>query len=148
MTVDAQKFDGIARTLATGSSRRSVLRGLAGGALAAVGLSRAAQAVPMDKVDLCHYDADTDTYHSISVSGNALDAHLAHGDFLDEGTGCVPAVYHCYWLSNQGEGWIIGGFADENTTEAECIALDSCSPGGGGQSGGGCYQWSPVDPDG
>jgi hypothetical protein len=34
----------------------------------------------MDKVDVCHYDAETDTWETLSINGNALKAHLAHGD--------------------------------------------------------------------
>lgn len=38
---------------------------------------------PKDKVDICHYSEDEDTWHVINVSLNALDAHLAHGDAVD-----------------------------------------------------------------
>lgn len=34
----------------------------------------------MKKVDVCHYDADTDTWKTININKNALKAHLAHGD--------------------------------------------------------------------
>lgn len=50
------------------------------------------------KVDLCHYDADTDTWHVISVSENALNAHLNHGDVLlvdADGDGYVAAENEC-----------------------------------------------------
>ena len=33
------------------------------------------------KVDVCHYDAETDTWKTINISENALKAHLKHGDF-------------------------------------------------------------------
>lgn len=33
------------------------------------------------KVEVCHYDADTDTWKTLSISENALEAHLSHGDF-------------------------------------------------------------------
>jgi len=32
------------------------------------------------KVTICHYDADLDKYHSITISTNAEEAHMAHGD--------------------------------------------------------------------
>lgn len=77
--MDKRKFDAIAKNLASGSSRRTVIGGLFGGALALTGLSRAA-GKPVGKVDICHYDEETDSFHIISVSENALDAHTNHGD--------------------------------------------------------------------
>jgi len=35
----------------------------------------------LPKVDVCHYDADTDTWKTLSINENALKAHLDHGDF-------------------------------------------------------------------
>lgn len=32
------------------------------------------------KVDVCHFDGDTGAFRVINVSGNALPAHIAHGD--------------------------------------------------------------------
>jgi hypothetical protein len=32
------------------------------------------------KTDVCHYDADSGSYHKINISDNAFSAHLAHGD--------------------------------------------------------------------
>ena len=77
--MDTQKFDALVKNLASGASRRSVIGGLFGGALGISGLSRAAGA-PADKVDICHYDDETGLFHLINVSGNALDAHINHGD--------------------------------------------------------------------
>ena len=37
-------------------------------------------AAKAEKVDLCHFDEDTGTYHLINVSKNALSAHVDHGD--------------------------------------------------------------------
>lgn len=39
-----------------------------------------AGAAPADKIDVCHYDADTDLFEPINISGNAFDKHMAHGD--------------------------------------------------------------------
>lgn len=48
------------------------------------------------------------------------------------------AAAQCYWLSNEGEGWL----ARPDLTEAgHCFEMDSCS-GGVGLSGGGCYKWA------
>ena len=45
---------------------------------------------PAPKVDVCHRTGDGE-FHLINVSGNALDAHLAHGDALAE-PGPVPGL--------------------------------------------------------
>lgn len=52
----------------------------------------------------------------------------------------------CFWLSNTTDEW--GPAPQGAVSEAQCQALDSCQPGGGGQSGGGCYKWtaSATDP--
>ena len=48
------------------------------------------------------------------------------------------AVAQCYWLSNEGAGWL----ERPDLPDAElCFEMDSCS-GGGGLSGGGCYKWA------
>lgn len=80
--MQTQTFDEITRLLASSSSRRKLLRGMVGGTMAAVGLRVGAGAAQGPKQDICHYDADTGTYHHINVSQNALDAHLAHGDLV------------------------------------------------------------------
>lgn len=36
------------------------------------------------KVNVCHYDADTDTWKTLNINGNALEAHLNHGDYEGE----------------------------------------------------------------
>jgi len=43
------------------------------------------------KVTVCHYDADTDTWKTISINENALKAHLEHGDRV--GGGCEDYTY-------------------------------------------------------
>ena len=46
-------------------------------------LATQAFAAPAPKVDVCHVPpGNPANFHTISVSGNALPAHLAHGDFL------------------------------------------------------------------
>jgi hypothetical protein len=82
--MDGRGFDSLTRRFATGLTRRSVVRGIvgAGAAVAATRMVVPAGAAPQKKVDICHYDADTGLYHRINVNGNALDAHLAHGDVL------------------------------------------------------------------
>lgn len=53
--------------------------GLALGTLLAMSIP--AIAGPAPKVDVCHYDADSGTYHVINISENAFEAHVNHGDY-------------------------------------------------------------------
>ena len=53
--MDGNNFDDLTRKLATGASRRSVLRGLLGGAAALGGLKATdALAAKMDQITICH----------------------------------------------------------------------------------------------
>ena len=56
-------------------------------------------------VDVCHYDADAETYTTISVSESAVQSHLDHGDSLGE----------CQSLSDGGLH-----FSDGNVVEIDC----------------------------
>ena len=65
--------------------------------------SFAAQAAPKEKVQVCHKDSEV-----IEVSGNALDAHRGHGD----------------WLVSEGRcGAPDGGGDDEFDTYEECLEV-------------------------
>lgn len=50
----------------------------------------------------------------------------------------TAAGAQCYWLSNEGAGWLV---RPDLTTARACFEMDSCS-GGAGLSGGGCYKWA------
>jgi hypothetical protein len=78
--MDGRGFDDLVRRLATGRSRRSVLRGVIGGgaALAATKAGTSLAALN-DKVDICHFDGTT--YKRKSISESAVPEHLGHGDF-------------------------------------------------------------------
>lgn len=79
--MDGKGFDALARRLATGRSRRSVLRGLVGGGAALVAVrTGTVLAASEGKTAVCHFSKDLGTYEPISVSVNAVEAHLAHGD--------------------------------------------------------------------
>lgn len=55
-----------------------------------------------------------------------------------DGPAAPAAAAQCYWLSNEGAGWV----ARPDLADAElCFEMDSCS-GGVGLSGGGCYKWA------
>jgi hypothetical protein len=44
-----------------------------------------------DKATICHYDSETDTWITINISMNALEAHKKHGDKYDwDGDGFYP----------------------------------------------------------
>lgn len=46
------------------------------------GLIRSSSQTHTDKITLCHVPGNTNKAHSIAVSGNAVFAHMAHGDYL------------------------------------------------------------------
>src|SRR5690349_12690899 len=83
--MDGKNFDELTRKLATGASRRSVLRGLLGGAAALGGLKATdTLAAKETKIPLCHATASaSNPYVQITVANSAadLDPHFKHGDF-------------------------------------------------------------------
>jgi hypothetical protein len=44
---------------------------------------------PQDKVNVCHRTGNG-SFHEINISGNALPAHMAHGDVLPDEYGDCP----------------------------------------------------------
>ena len=66
--------------------------------LAIVAVDSPVGAAPEDKVTICHKPG-TDAEHEITVSGNALDAHLAHGDVVGP---CGPPPVPCNQLTTAG----------------------------------------------
>ena len=142
--MDTHRFDDLTRSLASGSSRRTVLRGLLGGVAALTGFrAGSTAAAPAAKIDVCHYDADTGTYHKINISQNASDTHLAHGDNADigcaegqtlntdtcacEAAGPCPDC-NCFscWGTTEGEFFCVFagtlGFLFPCTSSADCPA--------------------------
>jgi hypothetical protein len=87
--MDNERFDALIRALGNGATRRGALGLLAGAAGLALGEAEARRrnrrgsraSVPVGKVTICHHDQDTNTWHPITISANALDAHAKHGDF-------------------------------------------------------------------
>ncbi|HET9658945.1 MAG TPA: hypothetical protein VFP05_01340 [Thermomicrobiales bacterium] len=103
--MDGNGFDELTRRLATGRSRRSVLRGLMAGGTALVA-ARAGTSLAAPKVDLCHWDASSGTYQWLSISQNGwLTGHKDQHpeDFLRSncctagecGTDTICATYSC-----------------------------------------------------
>ena len=66
-----------------------------------------------EKVDIFHLDSDTGEYHTINVSVNALDAHLAHGDTLGD---CNDNLI-CHWEDPANNIWETLLVSDENLQE-------------------------------
>lgn len=55
------------------------------------------------KVDVCHYSEDTNDWHLISISLNAVSTHLAHGDIIIDEDGDGYAVFNdCNILNDNG----------------------------------------------
>jgi hypothetical protein len=147
--MDGNSFDDWTRRLAAGRSRRSVLRGMVAGSAAVVAARAGSSlAAPGGKVSLCHLTGNG-SYQSISVSQNAVGAHLAHGDAVCTESeycgeyGCCANVRleaaGCFWMENTS-----GRFCWEPRvhTFEDCQALDACGEGGGGESVTGCYKWA------
>jgi hypothetical protein len=82
--MDASRFDELARRLATETSRRRLLAGIASGALGgALSALRSQRGVANDKVFICHLTGSTtNPVVLIEVSVNAIPAHQAHGDAI------------------------------------------------------------------
>ena len=55
-----------------------------------------------EKVDVCHLNGNGE-YHTITINANALDAHLAHGDYEGECTDCDPAS--CFFCDENYIGY-------------------------------------------
>ncbi len=65
-------------------------------AVIGMGLTGPAMAAQQDKVELCHVTgSQTNPIVLIEVSGNSLDAHLAHGDFSPTNNGIDDESIQC-----------------------------------------------------
>lgn len=134
--MDQERFDQMTRALASGQSRRGVLKGLVGsvlgGALAGMGL--ASGAAKPAKVGICHWDKDNGSYTYIEVSERAVRAHAAHGDMthIDPETdesNCGACGKTC----NPGES-CVGGTCKCGTNDA-CNPNETCEVGTGSSAG-------------
>jgi hypothetical protein len=134
--VDHEQFDGLVRALGSGATRRGalgLLAGVAGLGLGGVeakrqgkkqrgkGRVRAQEANP-NKRDICHFDAETGTYHLINIDDSAVQKHLDnHGDFFPAAeNGCCTDA-DC----GDNEACVV----DEETRTGSCEAI-GCSPVG------------------
>ncbi len=127
--MDDRRFDDLARQLATGRTRRALLKGLFGGSVAilATGTGSALAKPNADKkVTVCHYDDDTGQYSEISIAQQALDAHLQHHHGDSVGTClCTPLSCASLGCGQQQDG--CGGIIDCGCcTDADCEASTDC----------------------
>jgi hypothetical protein len=117
--MDGRNFDDLARKLATGVSRRTVLRGLIGGGAALGGL-RGARAMAASKVTICHFPpGNPGNLQLIEVGSGAVSEHLAHGDTVYGGC-CVDA--DCPAMS--GDCGVLAGCQADGSGTSSCVYAD------------------------
>ena len=125
--MDGKNFDELTRSLATSRSRRSVLRGLIGGGAALVAM-RAGSSQAASKVLICHYPpGNPGNVHVISVSANAVAAHVAnHGDTV---LGTVESCTDCGDVCTAVDACTPAECtADGCNTASVCTDVDTCTP--------------------
>lgn len=171
--MDSERFDGLIRALGEGTTRRGalgVLAGLAGLGLGEVAAKRRhrgrgkggvrAQAANPNKVDVCHFDEESGTFHLINIDDNAVQKHIDnHGDFFPAAEGGCCTDADC----GENEACQV----DEEANTGSCVSV-GCSPVGtacGGNPTGcnensgcscgatvdgttACFQWNQCGADG
>jgi len=101
------------------------------------------------KVDVCHYDADLDTYKLINIAQPAVNAHEKHGDgfpgeavpgevnyVFDDSCSPEPVPTECsdvqFLLNSSGNQFLLDVYSVDNTsiiTKVEFITLDNVQIG-------------------
>ncbi len=99
-----------------------------------------------NKVTLCHFDSDNDSWHSITINENALEAHLKHGDVIIDEDGDGYATFNECGLLNEN-----GIDCDDNNADinpgAEEICDDGIDNNCDGQIDEGCIKLTYVPDD-
>ena len=132
--MDGETFDRITRALVAGTSRRGVLRRLAGGglggALAWAGLGRA-RAQDEDecpaKVGICHQSREG-KFRYIRVCADAAPAHVKHGDLVACPNLQVIEPETCACICPVED---IGCPEGEVLDVDECVCVSTCPPSSG-----------------
>ncbi|CAN5694216.1 hypothetical protein BH23CHL4_BH23CHL4_12650 [soil metagenome] len=129
-------FDEVAKTLAGGRSRRSVVRGLIGGGAALAAARTTSRAALPAKVSICHVTDDPlEPYILFSLPERALRAHAAHGDFEPFDCDGVPGCFGSQPLFNCGPGYSCptaattfcpGGSLDPTSSDQARSACEAC----------------------
>ncbi len=134
--MDGNNFDDLARKLATGTSRRNVLRGLIGGGAALVGMKASGTLATVG----CTQDQDCDDHNACTIDKCEATGICSHTpvdcddhnactvDMCDPDTGCVHTPIDCSHL----DGECTAGHC--NTSTGECYAVktnegEPCSTG-------------------
>lgn len=137
--MESQAFDDLTRKLATGISRRSVLKGMFGTTAAILAGTRAGSTLAgASKTGVCHYTGSgTNPWQYIDIADAAVQTHLDHGDDLYElGT----SIKHCGVCGNtcvdapaNGSPACIEGRCDftcnagyEPDGNGACVPIESC----------------------
>ena len=132
--MEANRFDSLTKKLATRANRRSALRGLAGGALAAAGWAGAASATPRGRVTICHWDNNAGAYQQITINENGLNGHRRHPNDTfnftsdetcgDCSTSCTTNAGICEIGTCSSEGACSYGPADYGADCGKCHICD------------------------
>jgi len=84
--MDGSKFDNLARALGQGTSRRAMLRGLAGGVagiLAGGALTHQSAGAAGRDLVICHATGDSSApYQTMTIPQTEMNQHARHGDFV------------------------------------------------------------------
>lgn len=145
-----QTFDALTRSLASGQSRRGVLKGLTGmavgGLLAAVGVVEA-EAKPT--VGICHRTGDG-RYKYMTVNQNAVPAHEAHGDVVTGlsdvancgacGNACGAPANASATCGENGCGFVCNEGYRATATGDACEPNGPCPTGFDLAGNGGCFE--------
>ena len=148
--MDSERFDQLTRTLASGQSRRSLLKGLTGtavaGLLAAAGVHDAAA---RSRVGICHL-TDDGTYKYITVDQSAVPAHEAHGDVVTDltdvancgtcGNACSAPANASATCGGNGCGFVCNEGYEVTETGGACQPIGPCPTGYELVGNDGCFQ--------
>lgn len=127
--MDQRQFDQWTRNLGRGASRRGILRGMAGGLAAALGLRSAGSALAQqERQALCHATDDpANPWVVIDVASPSWGAHRAHGDH--------PRIDCCYDEECSGYDTCGGG---DRPGACGCTPRSTCAEGESGMVPDGC----------